>query len=41
LASTNDLPLDAICRTLEIDLRETLGDDDVPAPLKPVHYWLT
>jgi putative membrane protein len=38
---SNDLALDAICRTLEIDLRESLGDADVPAPSKPVNYWLT
>jgi putative membrane protein len=37
----NDLPLDAICRTIEIDLRESLGDADIPPPLQPVHYWLT
>jgi putative membrane protein len=37
----NDLPLDAICRTLEINLRESLGDEHVPAPLTPVHYSLT
>jgi putative membrane protein len=36
----NDLPLDAICRTIEIDLRESLGDPDIPPPLQPVHYWL-
>lgn len=36
----NDLPLDAICRTIEIDLRQALGDPDVPAPLKPVDYCL-
>jgi ion channel-forming bestrophin family protein len=40
-SSANDLPLDALCRTIEIDLRETLGDQDIPAPLQPVHYWLT
>lgn len=37
----NDLPLDAICRMLEIDLRETLGETDLPAPLEPVRYRLT
>jgi putative membrane protein len=40
-SAANDLPLDALCRTIEIDLRETLGDQDIPPPLKPVHYWLT
>jgi putative membrane protein len=37
----NDLPLDAICRAIEIDLRESLGDADIPPPLEPVDYWLT
>jgi putative membrane protein len=32
----NDLPLDAICRTLEIDMLQSLGDKDVPPPLQPV-----
>ena len=36
----NDLPLDAICRTIEIDLREALGDRDLPEPLQPVDYCL-
>jgi putative membrane protein len=39
--SANDLPLEAICRTIEIDLRAALGDKDLPAPLTPVNYWLT
>jgi putative membrane protein len=37
----NDLPLDAICRAIEIDLRAALGDPDLPAPLAPVNYRLT
>lgn len=34
----NDLPLDAICRTLEIDMLQALGapEDEVPEPLRPV-----
>jgi len=36
----NDLPLDAICRAIEIDLRTALGDDDVPPPLQAVDYTL-
>jgi putative membrane protein len=36
----NDLPLDAICRVIEIDLRTALGDDDVPPPLQAVDYTL-
>lgn len=37
----NDLPLDALCRAIEINLRESLGDDPVPAPLAPVDFCLT
>jgi putative membrane protein len=37
----NDLPLEAICRSLEINLRESLDDDFVPAPLAPVNYHLS
>lgn len=36
----NDLPLDAICRTIEINLRESLGEIDLPPPLRPVDYCL-
>ncbi|QOY94825.1 bestrophin family protein [Massilia sp. UMI-21] len=36
----NDLPLDAICRTIEIDLRSALGDEDIPPALAPVDYCL-
>ncbi len=32
----NDVPMTALCRTIEIDLREMLGEKDVPEPLKPV-----
>jgi len=38
--SPNDLPLDAICRAIEIDLRDALGDPDLPSPLLPVNNWL-
>lgn len=38
---SNDLPLDAICRTIEINLRESLGDEHVPPPLVPINYCLT
>lgn len=31
----NSLPLAAICRTIEIDLRALLGEQDLPAPLAP------
>ncbi|MEO8118232.1 MAG: bestrophin family protein, partial [Rhodoferax sp.] len=38
---SNDLPLDAICRTIEINLRESLGGEHVPPPLVPINYCLT
>jgi putative membrane protein len=38
--SDHDLPLDAICRTIEIDLRTALGDTELPPPLLPVDYRL-
>lgn len=38
---SNDLPLDTICRGIEISLLETLNDPNVPAPLQPVNYQLT
>jgi putative membrane protein len=37
----NDLPLDAICRAIEINLRESLADEHVPQPLAAVGYCLT
>jgi putative membrane protein len=40
-ASDHDLPLEAICRTIEIDLRTALGERDLPAPLLPVNYRLS
>jgi putative membrane protein len=39
--SANDLALNAICRTIEINLRESLGDDRLPAPMVPVDHCLT
>jgi putative membrane protein len=39
--SDHDLPLAAICRTIEIDLRTALGDADLPPPLLPVDYRLS
>lgn len=38
--SANDLPLDAICRNIEINLKEALDHPDIPAPLVPVGYCL-
>ncbi len=32
-----DVPLDAITRTIEIDLKEMLGEANVPAPAQPVN----
>lgn len=38
---SNDLPLDTLCRSIEITLRESLGETDLPAPLEPVNFRLT
>ena len=38
---SNDLPLDAICRAIEIDMRASLHDTHVPALLEPLNYRLT
>ncbi len=32
----NDLPLSTLCRMIEINLRQTLGEQDVPEVLRPV-----
>ena len=32
----NDVPMTAICRTIEIDLREMLEEENVPGPIQPV-----
>ncbi|AII54516.1 MULTISPECIES: bestrophin family protein [Hymenobacter] len=32
----NDVPMTALCRTIEIDLRQMLGEQQVPAPVQPV-----
>jgi putative membrane protein len=39
--SDHDLPLTAICRTIEIDLRTALGDTALPPPLLPIGYRLS
>ena len=31
----NDVPMTALCRTIEIDLRQMLNETDVPSPMKP------
>ena len=33
----NDVPMTALCRTIEIDLRQMLGETDLPEPIKPVN----
>ncbi|SFD84091.1 bestrophin family protein [Spirosoma endophyticum] len=35
--ATNDVPLIAICRNIEIDLKEMQDESDLPAKLQPVH----
>jgi ion channel-forming bestrophin family protein len=32
----NDVPMSAICRTIEIDLKEMLGEEHIPEKLRPV-----
>lgn len=39
--ATNDLPLSALSRTIEIDLLEILGDGDIPEPIEPDAHCLT
>lgn len=36
----NDVPMTALARTIEIDLREMLGEVDVPEPITPVNHIL-
>ena len=31
----NDAPMTALCRTIEIDLREQLGQTEIPPPIEP------
>jgi putative membrane protein len=33
----NDVPMTALCRTIEIDLREMLGETDLPEKIQPVN----
>lgn len=35
--SANDVPITALSRAIEIDLREMLGDTDIPPPFTPVN----
>ena len=32
----NDTPMTALCRTIEIDLRQQLGENSIPPPVEPV-----
>jgi putative membrane protein len=34
--AVNDIPMTAICRNIEIDLRELLGETSLPPKIKPV-----
>jgi putative membrane protein len=36
----NDIPMTAICRTIEIDLREMLNEESIPAPITAVNQIL-
>lgn len=33
---SDDLPLNTLCRTIEIDMLQAIGESDVPEPLQPV-----
>ena len=33
----NDIPMLSLCRTIEIDLKEMLGESDLPQPIKPIN----
>jgi putative membrane protein len=33
----NDTPMSALCRSIEIDLRQQLGEQDLPEPLTPIN----
>jgi ion channel-forming bestrophin family protein len=36
----NDTPMSAICRTIEINLKQMLGETDLPKPIEPVNGFL-
>ena len=40
-ARLTDVPLDALCRTIEISLREQAGDRDLPPALEPIDGFLS
>ena len=33
----NDIPMMSLCRTIEIDLKEMLGETDLPKPIETKH----
>jgi len=33
----NDIPMLSMCRTIEIDLLEILGETDLPKPIQPIN----
>ena len=33
----NDVPMTALCRTIEIDLKQMIGEDELPDPVAPVN----
>ncbi|MBT2186956.1 bestrophin family protein [Sphingobium nicotianae] len=37
----NDLPLDALARTVEREMLALIGGEEIPPPIEPVHYVLT
>lgn len=39
-SASNDLPLEALCRTIEISLRDAIGEEHNLSPLMPVNYCL-
>lgn len=38
--SMNDVPMNALCRTIEIDLRQMLGETDLPPKEQPIDFLL-
>jgi putative membrane protein len=38
--SMNDVPMNAICRTIERDLRQLLGEEELPEGEKPAGWIL-
>ncbi|MBE0577624.1 MAG: bestrophin [Desulfuromonadales bacterium] len=40
ITAPNSLPLTALCRSIERDLREAMGESDLPEPLQPVDFCL-